>query len=143
MKISTRGRYAIRVMVNLAMHDKDSFIPLKEIAEKEEIPFKYVEAIMTLLSKNNLVIGKYGKNGGYKLSKDTKDYTIGEILLVTENELDIVSCLDCNNVCQRQEKCKTKPMWQNLNNLIIDYFNSITLLSLLSNNQEFNYGDGI
>ena len=143
MKISTRGRYALRVMVNLAMHDKDSYIPLKQIALEEEIPFKYVETIMTLLSKNDLVIGKYGKNGGYKLSKSPDSYSIGEILLVTENELSIVGCLDCIEVCPRQEKCKTVSLWKNLDMVIKDYLNSISLSSLLSNNQEFNYGDGI
>lgn len=143
MKISTRGRYAIRVMVNLAMHSKDNYIPLKEIADEEEISFKYIENIMTLLAKNDLIIGKNGKNGGYKLSKNAKDYTIGEILSVTENELAIVSCLDCKEVCSRQDHCKVKPMWKKLNNMIIDYFNSISLLSLLSNNQEFSYGEGI
>ena len=90
MKISTRGRYAMRVMVNLAMNDKDLFIPLKQIANEEEIPFKYVETIMTDLSKNNLVIGKYGKNGGYKLAKDANQYSVGEILKITENELSLL-----------------------------------------------------
>lgn len=144
MKISTRGRYAMRVMVNLAMHDKDTYIPLKEIASEEEIPFKYVETIMTELSKNGLVVGKYGKNGGYKLAKETSKYSVGEILRITENELALVDCLDCKEkVCPRMENCKTMPLWKNLNTLIIDYLNSISLMDLLSNNQEFNFGEGI
>ena len=144
MKISTRGRYAMRVMVNLAMHDKDTYIPLKEIASEEEIPFKYVEAIMTLLSKNNLVLGKYGKNGGYKLAKDANKYSVGEILYVTENELALVDCLECKEeVCPRMKNCKTLPLWKNLNSMIIDYLNSISLMDLLSNNQEFSFAEGI
>lgn len=136
MKISTRGRYALRVMVDLAINYDSGYISLKEIANRQDIPLKYIESIMTLLSKNNLVDAKHGKGGGYKLVKEAKDYKISDILTITEETLAPVSCLQCKeNTCKRKEYCKTLPMWQNLYQIIKGYFDSITLESLISNNQ--------
>lgn len=144
MKISTRGRYAIRVMIDLAEHRKDGYIPLKEIAERQEIPFKYVEAIMTSLSKEGLVEGKHGKTGGYRLVRESNKYKVSEILIITEGDLAPVTCLGCEiNNCPRNEKCKTLPMWKNLYSLIKDYFESITLSDLVGSNETFLLGNGI
>ena len=100
MIVSTKGRYALRVMVDLAEHHNEERIPLKEVAERQQISQKYIEAIMTLLSKNGLVNGVHGKGGGYKLSRKPEEYKVGEILRVTEGTLAPVSCLDiCYNYC--------------------------------------------
>ena len=144
MKISTRGRYALRVMIDLAEHRKDGYIPLKEIAERQEISFKYVESIMTTLSKEGLVEGKHGKTGGYRLIKDSSKYKVSDILVITEGDLAPVSCLGCEvNNCSRKEKCKTLPMWKNLYTIIKDYFESITLTDLVGNSEVFLSGNGI
>ena len=110
MKISTRGRYALRVMIDLVDHAENEYVPLKEIAERQNISLKYVEAIMTNLSKHHLVIGKHGKQGGYKLAKDSRSYTALEILEITEGSLAPVGCLDCKtNECEMHTYCKTLP----------------------------------
>ena len=144
MKISTRGRYALRVLVDLAEHRNEEYVPLKEIALREDIPFKYVESIMTTLSKEELVIGKHGKNGGYRLVKEPSEYKVSEILKITEGDLAPVSCLGCEiNNCKRNESCKTLPMWKNLQTLITDYFDSISIATLMTNSETYLFGSGI
>lgn len=131
MKISTRGRYALRVMIDLAEHTDGNYIPLKDIAVRQEISQKYLESIMLELSKAGLVDGRHGKGGGYKLNRAPEKYNAWEILQITEGDLAPVSCLDCNAAsCERAPKCKTLPMWTNFYNLTKEYFNGITLLDL-------------
>ncbi len=135
MMISTRGRYALRVMLDLAEQKSDEYIPMKAVAERQELSLKYIEKIMTVLSKNNLVEGIHGKGGGYKLSRTPIEYTVGEILRLTEGNLAPVSCLECDGVnCQRADNCKTLPMWKKFHKIANDYFDSVTLLDLLENN---------
>jgi len=128
MMISTKGRYALRVMVDLSEHKTGVYIPLKDIAERQEISQKYLENIMTALSKAGFVDAHHGKGGGYKLNRALNEYTVSSILKLTEKTLAPVSCLrNENNQCRRAAICKTLPMWTELNDLINDYFNKITL----------------
>lgn len=131
MMISSKGRYALRVMIDLAENSRGLYIPLKEIAARQEISQKYTETIMALLSKNGLVDGQHGKGGGYRLSKAPEEYRISEILRITENSLAPVSCLECGkSKCLRADTCRTLPMWSRLNEIINDYFDNIRLTDL-------------
>lgn len=132
MIVSTRGRYALRVLIDMAEHNNDDRIPLKEIAERQEISQKYIEAIMSLLSKNGIVNGVHGKGGGYKLVKKPSEYKVGEILEIKEGTLAPVACLEKNaETCPREPNCRTLPMWSKLDNLIKNFFNSITIADLM------------
>ena len=131
--ISTKGRYALRVMIDLAEQDSEKFIPLEEIANRQGISKKYLEIILKSLVQNNLLKGLRGKRGGYKLTKKPAEYTVGEILEITDSEnLLIVSCLkkDCEP-CERKDFCKTLPMWKDFDNLTRKFFFGITLEDLL------------
>lgn len=132
MKISTRGRYAIRVMLDLAENNTGEYIPLSDIAKRQQISEKYLEAIVAMLVKNKLLTALRGKGGGYKLTKQPDEYNIGEILKVTEGAFAPVACLENTpNQCERVEECRTIKMWEGLKNLIEEYFEGITLSSLL------------
>lgn len=132
MMVSTRGRYALRVIIDLAEQGSDGYIPLKDIAARQNISQKYMETIMTMLSKNNLVEAVHGKNGGYRLNKAPKEYTVGEILRVTEGSLAPVSCLECGaEPCDKASDCRTLPMWDKLNSMINDYLDSVTVAELM------------
>ncbi|MGN8632528.1 RrF2 family transcriptional regulator [Blautia sp. HCP3S3_G3] len=132
MKISTRGRYAIRVMLDLAEHNQGEYIPLMDIARRQEISEKYLEAIISTFSKNGLLVALRGKGGGYKLAKSPEEYTIGSILKLAEGSLAPVACLeDVPNKCPRAAECKTLSMWEGLYKLIDEYFDGITLQDLL------------
>ena len=136
MIVSTKGRYALRVMVNFAQRGGDEYVPLKEIAEQEGISQKYLESIMTTLSKAGYVDAVHGKGGGYRLNRAPKDYTVGGILKLTEGGLSAVSCTSQGAAaCARTECCQTRPMWDRLDKLIDDFFESITLEDLLSENK--------
>ena len=140
MKISTRGRYALRVMIDLAENYSGSYIPLKEIVERQEISQKYLEGIMTDLSKKHLVEALHGKGGGYKLAKEPQEYTVKEILLTTEVSLEPIACLEPDAPpCPRAAQCKTLKMWQGFSKLVNDYFEGITLLDLINAHTEDNY----
>ena len=128
MMISSRGRYALRVMVELA--GREGLTPLKDIAAKEELSQKYLESIMTLLSKAGLVAGSHGRGGGYRLVRPPEDYTIEEILALTEGGISAVGCR-AENGCERAEGCPTRPMWEKLDRLISDFFRGITLAELM------------
>ena len=131
MMVSTKGRYALRVMIDLAEINKGEYIPLKDIAKRQDISQKYLESIMVILSKAGLVDGRHGKGGGYKLNRTADEYTVGEILRLTENGLVPVSCLkEERNSCERIAECRTLPMWESLNKLINDFFDDITLADL-------------
>lgn len=134
MMISTKGRYALRVMIDLAEQSSDSFIPLKDIAQRQNISLKYLESIMAILSKHQLVQGIHGKGGGYSLIRKPNKYKIAEILHSTEGSLAPVTCLECGkSTCDRARKCKTLPMWEQLDAIINQYLNSISLDDLVQN----------
>ena len=132
MKISTRGRYALRVMIDLAEHYSGNFFRLKDIVERQEISQKYLEGIMTDLSKAGLVEGQHGKGGGYKLNRAPADYSVGEILRITEGDLAPIACLEKDApYCTRTQECRTLPMWRELYKLINDYFDGVSLADLM------------
>ena len=132
MLISTRGRYALRVLVDLAEQNTSEYIPLKEIAVRQHISQKYSESIMTLLSKAGMVEGIHGKGGGYRLSREPADYKIGDVLRLTEGTLAPVSCLECgSDPCERADECRTLPMWQKYYEMTLSYFDSITIRDLM------------
>ncbi len=134
MMISTRGRYALRVMIDLAEQKTDSYVPLKEIAARQEISEKYLESILKLLVKGKVLTGLRGKGGGYRLNKAPEEYTITSILELTEETLAPVSCLQKDaEPCQRAHACRTLGMWKGLDQLVRDYFDHITLADLLGN----------
>jgi len=137
MMISTKGRYALRVMLDLAENQADSYIPLRDIAKRQEISEKYLETILPVLIKNNYLEGLRGKGGGYRLAREPKTYTIGSILKLLESGLAPVACLEGEkNDCARAAHCKTLPMWENLYKLIDDYFEGITLEDLCKKREE-------
>ena len=134
MIVSTKGRYALRVMVELALKPRNEYIPLKEITEEENISQKYLEAIMASLSKAGFVDAVHGKGGGYRLSREPKDYTVGSVLKLTEGSLAAVSCTTQGPAaCSRATCCQTKPMWDKLDAMIDSFFESITIADLLAN----------
>ena len=136
MIVSTKGRYALRVMVGLALKDREEFVPLKQIAEEEDISQKYLETIMTVLSKADFVDAVHGKGGGYRLNRAPEGYTVGGILKLTEGSLATVSCTSQGPAaCSRSTCCQTLPMWERLDKMIDDFFEGITLADLLNEAQ--------
>ena len=132
MIVSTKGRYALRVMLCFAQRGGDEFVPLKEIAEAEGISQKYLESIMTILSKANFLDAVHGKGGGYRLNRRPEDYTVGSILKLTEGSLAAVSCTAQGaSACSRTTCCQTLPMWEKLEKMIDEFFEGITLADLL------------
>ena len=132
MIVSTRGRYALRVMIDLAEQTADGYVPLKDIVQRQKISQKYVEAIMTLLSKNGFVTGVHGKGGGYKLNRKPQDYKIGDILRLTEGTLAPVACLECDAApCERASECRTLPLWKELDSRVSGYLDSVTLADFM------------
>ena len=132
MIVSTKGRYALRVMLCFAQRNPSEYIPLKEIAESEEISQKYLESIMTILSKAGFVDAVHGKGGGYRLNRKPEEYTVGSILKLTEGSLAPVSCpTQGAAACSRSTCCQTLPMWERLEKMIDDFFEGITLADLL------------
>lgn len=126
--ISTRGRYALRIMIDLAENYGDGFIPMKEVANRQSISLKYIERIMPSLTKGGLVEAVHGKGGGYRLVRTPAEYTVGEILRNAEGDLAPVACLGCDaKPCENAENCKTLPMWKEYYALVNDYFDGITL----------------
>ena len=133
MIVSTKGRYALRVMVCFAQRGTEEYIPLKEIAESEGISQKYLESIMTVLSKADFVDAVHGKGGGYRLNRKPEEYTVGSILKLTEGSLATVSCTTQGpSACSRASCCQTLPMWEKLDAMVEDFFESITLADLLA-----------
>ena len=136
MIVSTKGRYALRVMVYFVLHGDGTYIPLKEIAEAEGISQKYLESIMTTLSKAGFVDAVHGKGGGYRLNRKPEEYTVGSILKLTEGSLATVSCTTQGpNACNRATCCHTLPMWEKLDAMVENFFESITLADLLEQNK--------
>lgn len=132
MMISSRGRYALRVMIDLAEHDDGHCTPMKEVAQRQEISLKYLERILPLLVSEKLVEGTHGKGGGYRLTRKPAEYRISDILRLTEGDLAPVACLECNaEACKRTAECRTLPMWTELNRRVNDYLDSVTLADLM------------
>ena len=132
MMVSTKGRYALRVMIDLAENNTRDYIPLKDIARRQEISQKYLESIMTVLSKAGLVDALHGKGGGYRLNRAPAEYTVAELLELTEGSLAPVACLEGErNECQRAASCRTLAMWTKLDQVIRDYLQSVTLKDLV------------
>ncbi len=131
MKISTKGRYALRVMIDLALHNNGKYISLKEISERQEISNKYLEQIIALLNKAGFLETARGNTGGYKLSKMPKEYKVGDILRATEGDLAPIYCLTEAGECNRQKGCKTYSFWKGLDDVINEYINSKTLEDLI------------
>ena len=132
MKISTRGRYALRFMIDLAQHNNGSFTALKDVSDRQGISVKYLEQIAALLSKFGLLQSVRGPQGGYRLSKPADKYTVGEILRTTEGNLAPVACLEQTpNQCERQAVCPTIGMWQGLADVINNYLDSVSLQDLV------------
>ena len=140
MLISTKGRYALRVMIDLAEHQADGYIPLKLIAERQEISEKYLESIIKLLVRARLLTGLRGKGGGYKLTKAPEQYTVGSVLRLTEDSLAPVACLEQGaGVCPRMAECRTLPLWQGLEKVINDYLDSVTIADLMCGGDGYDY----
>ena len=132
MLVSTRGRYALRIMLELGRHEGEGCVPLPVIAENQQISEKYLESIVSVLAKAKLVDGQRGKGGGYRLTRPLSECSVGEILRLTEGSLAPVSCLDGDtNACPRAGQCSTLPMWEKLDRLINGYLDSVRLSDLL------------
>ena len=132
MIVSTRGRYALRVMIDIAEHPNEPHIPLKSIAARQGISEKYLESILKVLVQDKLLTGLRGRGGGYRLTKAPEDYTLGEILRLTEGSLAPVACTDDGeHDCPRKGICPSHPVWQKLDNMINEFFDGITLADLI------------
>ncbi len=134
MKISTKGRYALRLMLDLAENGRDSYIALKDIAERQKISKKYLEQIVPMLNKAGVLRTNRGYQGGYMLAKSPDSLSVGEILRITEGSLAPVSCLDDPvNLCERSARCITLPLWEGLYKVVNEYLDNITLQELIDN----------
>lgn len=132
MMISTRGRYALRVVIDLAERDDGGYTAMKEVAERQGISLKYLERILPLLVKGRMIEGVHGKGGGYRLMCRPEEIRVGDILRLTEGNLAPVACLDCGaEPCQRTAECRTLPMWKRLSDVVNDYLDSVTVADLL------------
>ena len=139
MKISTKGRYALRMLLDLAEHEDEDFVSLKDVAERQGISKNYLEQIITLLKNTDMLRTARGFQGGYKLAKLPEQYTVGEILRITEGNLEPVSC-DVNE-CERRSSCMTLDLWRGLGRVIDDYLNGITLQDILDKHYQRDNGD--
>ena len=134
MMVSTRGRYALRVMIDLAEHSNGNYIAMKEIAGRQAISLKYLERILPLLVAGKLIEGVHGKGGGYRLTREPSECRVGDILRLTEGDLAPVACLSSEALpCQRTAECRTHPLWSELNRRVNDYLDSVTLADLMQN----------
>ena len=136
--ISTRGRYALRVLIDLAERDTDGYTPLKDTAKRQDVSEKYLQQIVKSMVDAGLVAGASGKGGGYKLLRKPSEYTIGEVLELTEGTLAPVACLAPDaEPCDRRDSCKTLPMWQKIDEMTHDYLASITVADLIDGTAAF------
>lgn len=134
MLVSTKGRYALRVLIDLAQQPREAYVPLKEIAQRQDISEKYLESILRILVKANVLAGVRGKGGGYRLNAPPEEHSVGSILLLTEESLAPVSCLGKEVIdCDRASTCPTLSMWKGLHELIQNYLNDITIADLVNN----------
>ena len=142
MLISTKGRYALRMLVDLAEHQNDGYVALKDIAKRQGISKKYLEQIVPLLNKSDILRTNRGFNGGYRLAKSPDKYTVGDILRITEGSLSPVACLENDPIqCERSSQCVTLPVWQGLYRVINEYLDGITLQDMLDQQRELYAND--
>ena len=135
MKISTKGRYALRMLLDLAEHKSDGYIALKDIAARQNISKKYLEQIIPVLNRTEFLNANRGYQGGYKLAKEPDQYTVGDILRLTEGSITPVACLDFHpEGCDRADGCLTLPLWRGLNKVMNEYLDSVTLQDILDHN---------
>ena len=140
MKISTKGRYALRLLVDLAQHSDAGFITLKDIAARQNISKKYLEQIVPILNKAGMVQSNRGFQGGYKLAKNPSEICVYDVLSSTEGNLSCVTCLESDiNLCPRKENCTTLFVWEGLNQVIQNYLKGITVQDILNHQQSFDY----
>lgn len=133
MKISTKGRYALRMMIDIALHNTGEWISIKDISERQSISVKYLEQIVTSLTKSGLLVSSRGPQGGYRLTKSPDKYTAGEILRAIEGNLAPIACLETGeNQCERRGICPTISFWEGLHNAINNYVDSVTLQDLVN-----------
>lgn len=139
MKISTKGRYALRLMIDIAKYGKDSNVSLKDASKRQGISLKYLEQIVMLLSKDGLLVSRRGSQGGYRIAKDPKLITVSEILRVTEGSMAPVACLDDEvNKCKRVSSCPTIKLWEGLYDAVMTYLDNVTLDDLVSHAGDFS-----
>ncbi len=132
MLVSTKGRYALRILIDMAEHQSENYVPLKEIAQRQDISEKYLESIVKALVKAGVLIGLRGKGGGYRLGKSPDQYTVGDILQITEGSLAPISCLEEESApCSRAAECQTLAMWQGLDKVIREYLDGFTIADLM------------
>ncbi len=142
LKISTKGRYALRFLVDLAEHHEDGYIALKDVANRQNISKKYLEQIIAILNQTDFLLSNRGSQGGYKLARAPKDYTVFEILKRTEGSLAPVSCLEAEtNCCDRKDECTTLYVWEGLQKVVTDYLSGITLQDIIDKKNENNAYD--
>lgn len=133
MMVSTRGRYALHVMIDLAENYNGECIPMKDVARRQGLPFKYLEKIVPVLCRNNMIEGVHGKGGGYRLCRDPDQYRVWDILKLTENDLAPVTCIRADAMpCEMAGECRILPMWQDFYQLMRDYFEKITIADLMT-----------
>lgn len=139
MKISTKGRYALRMLVDLAEHKDEGYIALKDIAKRQDISKKYLEQIVAVLNKPGILNTNRGYQGGYRLAKPASDYTVGDILRITEGGLAPITCLEQEeNPCERSSRCSTLFVWEGLYKAIEKYLDSITLQDILNHKEDID-----
>lgn len=132
MMVSTRGRYALCVLIDLAEHQNGGYVPMKDVAKRQELSLKYLEKILPVLTKNHYIEGVHGKGGGYKLIRDPKDCRVGDIFRLTERDLAPVACLERDAApCERVGECRTCSMWTRLNDMINDFFDGVTIADFM------------
>lgn len=132
MFISTKGRYSLRVLIDLAEHSGGGYIPMKDVAARQDISLKYAERLLPVLTKNNLIEGVHGKGGGYRLTRNPDEYNVWEVLKIAEGDVAPVSCLDEGaKPCERAAECRTLKMWKDYYNLTKKYFSEITIADLM------------
>lgn len=137
MKISTKGRYALRMLIDLAEHQKDGFVALKDVAQRQDISKKYLEQIVPILNRADVLRTNRGFQGGYRLAKNPDQYTVGEILRLTEGSLSPVACLEHDPIeCERSGECVTLPVWKGLYRVINEYLDGITLQDILDQQRD-------
>ena len=142
LKISTKGRYALRMMIDLAQNQGDGYVSLKDIANRQEISKKYLEQIVAILNKPDILRTNRGYQGGYRLAKKANEYTVGDILRLTEGGIAPVSCLENSPIiCDRADNCITLPVWKGLYRVISEYVDSITLQDIIDKNSDISSFD--
>lgn len=136
--VSAKGRYALRIFIDLAQNQGDGYVALSEVSKRQDVSLKYLETIVAMLVRGGLLRSQRGMSGGYRLSKDAKEISIYDIFNLTEGSLSPVACINCGeNFCNRSEICYTKEMWTNVDNLINNYFKSVSIQDLIDKDLEF------